>query len=687
MSFLQDRAFLLKLNQHPVREYLAAITVLDFETENPIARIEGRVVSGNMSIAANSSVRRTASLSLICDAYTYNVTDVTNLISIDKKVGISVGFTNPFYNDGYANYGEELFFPQGIFFVTRVSSSYSTGNTAISVELIDKMGGLNGTVGGVLQQCVTFHEKAIENPDGTVTKQYPLIKDIIYEAVNHFGKEHASRIFVDDVPETGLVPITWRGTSPLQYYTSSVPGGGISYNYRVLSTTANNQDGALPNLYKKGDLIGSRETPLIWPGELILQAGATVTSLLDQIVQTLGNYEYFYDVEGNFHFQAIKNFRNAEGIVLNWDDNEELRSLYLPYYGDTSYLNEFEDSTLITQIGLTPDFSNIKNDFVVWGTRNDKSNTSQTQKMVRYHLALDVRPVNSPDALCKKTIYKITRVSNNQVVRYSTSARCIAGEKSEMLCLPLSEYFPNNPSAQFNWREELYRRALLAYGTSTTGSDYDEELRAEWRDLYDPSSAEFKIRWEDHYGVNAEPRWTGYNLDVQLNSTKVRYWLDIIDTGAEIGKFSVNRIGRRSKVENNSKINTVFKCKVPDIIWVPNPYGLRTADEIQQIKARYNSIGQPFLYYNPDDDSRIADYNDYGSCYEIVRGLLYQHLLYNNQVSMQTIPIFYLEPNHVIRLNLPAIGIVGDYVIKNISWGISNGGTMSLTLNEVVTEV
>ncbi|DAT81208.1 MAG TPA: hypothetical protein [Caudoviricetes sp.] len=66
-DFLTDRSFLLKVNQYKVRTYQAAIMVLDFETENPIARLEGKVISGNMSVAANSPVRKTGSLSVIFD--------------------------------------------------------------------------------------------------------------------------------------------------------------------------------------------------------------------------------------------------------------------------------------------------------------------------------------------------------------------------------------------------------------------------------------------------------------------------------------------------------------------------------------------------------------------------------------------------------------------------------------------
>lgn len=76
MGFLQDKTFLLKLNRHKVKHYYASITALDFETEAPIASLEGKIISGNMNIAANSPTRRTGSFQVLFDNDTYNITEI-----------------------------------------------------------------------------------------------------------------------------------------------------------------------------------------------------------------------------------------------------------------------------------------------------------------------------------------------------------------------------------------------------------------------------------------------------------------------------------------------------------------------------------------------------------------------------------------------------------------------------------
>ena len=110
-DFLQDKEFLLKVNRYKHRVYYAKITILDFETEKPVASFEGKVTGGSMSVSASSNTRRTGSLSVVFDDTTKNITDVTNLIAIDKKVDIKIGISNPFnITPEYSKYGDILWF-------------------------------------------------------------------------------------------------------------------------------------------------------------------------------------------------------------------------------------------------------------------------------------------------------------------------------------------------------------------------------------------------------------------------------------------------------------------------------------------------------------------------------------------------------------------------------------------------
>jgi hypothetical protein len=51
-----------------------------------------------------------------------------------------------------------------------------------------------------------------------------------------------------------------------------------------------------------GDTAGYTTTDLTYPGDLILNAGDSLTKLLDLIKDMLGEFEYFYSLEGKFVF-------------------------------------------------------------------------------------------------------------------------------------------------------------------------------------------------------------------------------------------------------------------------------------------------------------------------------------------------------------------------------------------------
>lgn len=525
---------------------------------------------------------------------------------------------------------------------------------------------LNGTCGGTLPASVSFHEIAVLDAQENMTIEYPIISQIITECVHHFGGEHFSRISIEDVPSTGRIVVAYDGSTPINFAT--VPNEASPTGYvRALGGSfviAHPPVAGYDEVYTKGDKVGYKETPLTYPGELIMKAGATVTQVLDEIVKALGNYEYFYDPDGIFHFRRKKNFQATGMTPLNLTPEEDydLQQGYCPRYSPTMLLNEFMDADLVTQVSFSPNYSNIKNDFIYFGTRKDDK--SDTETMVRYHMAIDNRPKDIPFpegndiyavgenySLCHKDIYVIRVLSDNPperlIKRYQFQDDYYdpRSETREIIAPCLDTTFPDNPMAWFNWREELYRMALIAYGSSTDGSYYDEELLAEWRNIYDPSSKQFKKDWEDKYGVNnpAAP-WTGYIVDAKASPERLRYWLDLLDTNSEFGKYSVARIGRRTIVKEDSKINEVYSQEVNDIVFIEAPINENEWEQVmQRVREEYIPIGQTYAFVQQDQWKYFKEQNSYGTCYEGVRGLLYSNLIYNSSVSLSCIPILYLD--------------------------------------------
>ena len=90
---------------------------------------------------------------------------------------------------------------------------------------------------------------------------------------------------------------------------------------------------------------------------------------------------------------------------------------------------------------------------------------------------------------------------------------------------------------------------------------YYPELAAEWPKIYNLKA--------ESYTENGETIYTGdFYQEVKDHPEELTYFLDFIDSNAEISKFSVSNIGRRSLVESSDSFNCVFEPDVPDFVLI-----------------------------------------------------------------------------------------------------------------------
>ena len=73
-------------------------------------------------------------------------------------------------------------------------------------------------------------------------------------------------------------------------------------------------------------ICGYRICDIVYPYDLILSPGETITSMLDKLVQMLGNFEYFYDVDGRFIFQKKRTYLDVSynNIINEHSINSEV---------------------------------------------------------------------------------------------------------------------------------------------------------------------------------------------------------------------------------------------------------------------------------------------------------------------------------------------------------------------------
>ena len=374
--YLNDSDFLEKINSDRQQTQYVKITLLDWE-ENPIEEIQGLTTGGSINLNGDSAVRRTCNLSMYVYKENYmRITDPNNMISINKKVFLEVGLKNN--TDKYTDY-DIIWQPQGIYVITACGTSHSTSGITLNINLQDKMCLLNGTCGGVLPSSIQFDRYDTIDESGMYVTLKPTIVQIIRELVNHWGNEQLGKIIIKDIDERIKCVMRWVGDTPVYAYNNGSQYG-MTTNKSIAEQYAYTE-------YNWGEDVGYIFTDFTYPGDLIANPGDTICTILDKIKATLGNYEYFYDVDGNFHFQEIKNYLNITQATtdLNNMHNEQ----YLVDISKWQNVYNFKDSTLFTNYSNSPNYSNIKNDYVVWGIRE---NTEGIKVPIRYHLAIDSKP-------------------------------------------------------------------------------------------------------------------------------------------------------------------------------------------------------------------------------------------------------------------------------------------------------
>ena len=673
--YLRDKQFLKSIDESSFKEEFIKIIILNWQ-EQPIEEIQGRVSSGTLNINGNSSLRRTCNLTMLLREEEANITSVKNLLSINKKIKLEIGLKN--LTTQYTDY-DIIWFPLGLYIISNVSVTNTNGQiTTASLQLKDKMCLLNGECGGLLPASVTFSSYDTLDANGAYQIEQPTIYTIIKYLVNYFGGEQLSKILISDVDERVRKVMKWTGSNPL-YITQYTSTSGVQY-----SATTNKQEvddalaaGTIDSYeeYESGQDVGYIYTDFIYPGELIGDAGNSVCDILDKIKSALGNYEYFYDLDGNFVFQEIKNYLNTSKSTT--DLNNMNQNDYLIDITSGKSVYTFGDSFLISSYSNAPQYSMIKNDYIVWGMREDSS-TGATYP-IRYHLAIDSKPQigntykvffydDTEDGIrkAKRPIQFSTRdgfptqgaedtfylaLDTNTVYKWDTEQNTYVMFASQTKDITTTD-----------WRTELYLSGAQAEGFSLDTNNYYTELNNEWPKIYDIENGKFY----DEY---------------QKNISSLDYFLDFIDSSAAIGELSISNIGKRSKIVVDEDINCIFEREIPNLVMIDASQDSAIVTEQREEAQRK---GQDYIQVSGAIYNLLAAGGTQNSAFERVKELIYQYTSYNESITLQCMPIYYLDANQRITVNDAKSNIYGDYMINSISIPFNVTSFMTISATRVL---
>lgn len=599
-----------------------------------------------------------------------------------------------------------IWFPLGVFVINQPSISHTTNGCMINLSCKDKMCLLNGEMGGGLPTSVTFHEYdqvigelvctidpktdpelspneftvynyngnyytwtrkyGWEDTDGSTigsTIQIPqLIYDIIQTVVINYGGESASRVIVNDVPLELKQLTRYIGNAPLYHNTAT---GQYVTDELYLA-----EDGTWTSFGFNED-IGYTYTDFVYPGKLITNIGDNVCSVLDKIKNTLGNYEYFYDIDGNFVFQEIKNYLNtsyvptekANGTQTYYLDNNRsfeidtnrLRLIgednyRIDFYADQKSIYTFEEGNgLITSYSNSPNYMNLKNDYHIWGKNNDGY-------AIHYHLVIKDQPT---EMQTREVIF----LKDENSGQYNGKIRLPKEGESGV------SYTPND------WRAELYLQGLEVAKGGGRPDVYQQELL----DLFD-GIYEFGYYKPDGSFV-MEGR---FKADIAHKPNVLNYFIDYLEPTDRLYGIAVDDINTKIYSYQQDKIIRLYDNEVPDYIIIDQDMD---EDYKLSVIAKCDEAGQSYSIVDSEIYSKFAIGTKGYSAQETVRNFLYQYTTYNESISIQSIPIYSLDVNRRITVKDKKSGIHGDYIIKSMTVPLDPSSTMSISASRALDRI
>lgn len=606
----------------------------------------------------------------------------------------------------YEEYPDIVWFPQGLYLITDfkyINNTNGTDNIYISGK--DKMALLNGDIGGHLPHATDFGNEKIYTYDEATGKQIDeqkielTIKQIIREMIHKFGNEPFHNIVINDVDDNRLQFLDYKGKEDIYLFKNVnsglyeqvvFDGDVIRYDNRntpiTLSEMSSDELDSLSSSFIKkiakkvkatdsltdrifytivkcgyGTVLGYRTTDYTYPGDFVMNPGDTITAALDKIVKTFGDeYEYFYNLDGQFVFQKKLTYVNTSwnSLTDTWESNEKdelIKSVYAESAKLVSQVQySFIGGEMTTTFNNTPNISNIRNDYAIWGKK--KKNSDGKDNAIHMRVAIDTKPTEYK--AFDGTVYNVEQWDWRELI-YQMALDFYNHNHDDDFDVVLHN---NNPSYKFG---------------KTGYEQYYTDMIGFWRLLYNPSeNADKEIYWIEKTANQSDEEFKEvqyWNKLVFSDPSSLLFWFDFLnaETG-DLNKYSVQAIGDRTKVVNDDDIKAIYYGEIPNLIYI-------TSNKYQELKS-VNMLNDGYTYILLPEE--MEEYFDVSfknkSCQDELDNLIYQYAYCNESIQINSIPIFHLEPNMKISVFDNKTKINGEYIINKIVIPLGYNGQMQI---------
>ena len=645
------------LKQQYIKKYIR-LELLDFQY-NIVDELSGNMTKCSINVDSNSDLRRSCDLGFVVTTSTFDIKAGSKLW-LDKFVRPYVGYEN-------MRTGEIQWYNQGIYLVNNPQWSYNASTNEISMQALDLMSKLTGLRNG--------------NLEGIPTK---IAKD-------------------ENVREAIIKTIEL--------------GGFTKYICEECKT-------------KDGTIV-----PV--PYDIEIDVGGTVYDILSSLRDIMPNYQIYFDINGVFHYEPIPLAYDDpvlidddlfNNVLISENINTDFESVknYVEVLGHTWDVDYYSPSESTTVSGgtITPTFADLtalQNDTAVGITLpSDITNVDKiTIDFLGSHDVVDIddTPIKSLAKDTEWIFQAVAGVEESQLPSGYTQLEYIESSGAQYIDTGLKP-------------TQDYSMTIKCQSTGTTSNTY-AGCDTNWKntgffigvevfEFGNAGMASIQNHGEDPIVLTLD-KTGGYKDGVKTwNNTSTATF----QTVSNLTLFALNRNGTireylTGKIyyctisDNGTLVRNFIPCKNPDgVIGMYDTVGQQfyanagtgnfTAPNFtmkfwrfmghQQAQATSydDNPSSPFYVGDPIGSSSVGRIRIvlYGGEYDNIYSddlaqkradfEIYQRSRLNDSISMETIPIPWMDANIVISHRFGQKQEPSKYIVKSFSVDYATGGTMTI---------
>lgn len=209
----------------------------------------------------------------------------------------------------------------------------------------------------------------------------------------------------------------------------------------------------------------------------------------------------------------------------------------------------------------------------------------------------------------------------------------------------------------------LLRQANPEMNNGKTGYEqYYTDLMGFWPDVY---------RYKENVD-GTEVEKVGWNQEKIQDSSTLLYWLDFLNGDSNFNSLSVKNIGDRTLIKNEKGVSCLFEPSVPPIL-------LYTGTDKPQTMLEYSPCRIP-----SDLESAFSLASFPKAAKTTMDTELSNNTVFAKTLNITTIPLYFLDVNHKIKISDLDNNIQGQFIINSFNIPLNYNGTMSISANEIV---